>query len=250
VAYTAYGHHPAESGLSRLIGFNGECPDPTTGHYPLGQGTRTFNPVLMRFNSPDELSPFGKGGINAYAYCEGDPINFSDPTGNVRFRPWNFPTSHQSSKITGLDLSSNTGFSANGPVSSPIASIPSAKVPDEQSIFSLIPAEHEPIRSKTRVEKRAKQNDLSLTSIRKRRRLARKFDDLVRNEPSFRSSAKPLLNDYVTAAKSAEIEIKADPKKIHNVGMRLQHKRQITKRNILIELGHEAAVIRGRPPKN
>ncbi|WP_131107369.1 RHS repeat-associated core domain-containing protein [Pseudomonas sp. Sample_10] len=84
VAYTAYGHHPTESGLSRLIGFNGECPDPVTGHYPLGQGTRVFNPVLMRFNSPDVLSPFGKGGINAYMYCEGNPINYFDPTGNIK----------------------------------------------------------------------------------------------------------------------------------------------------------------------
>ena len=84
LAYTAYGHHPAESGLSRLLGFNGECPDVITGHYLLGKGTRAFNPVLMRFNSPDELSPFGKGGVNPYAYCGGDPINFSDPTGNSK----------------------------------------------------------------------------------------------------------------------------------------------------------------------
>ena len=83
LAYTAYGHHPEESGLSRLLGFNGECPEEITGHYLLGQGTRAFNPILMRFNSPDELSPFGEGGINSYAYCEGDPINFRDPTGTV-----------------------------------------------------------------------------------------------------------------------------------------------------------------------
>lgn len=86
LAYTAYGHHPAESGLSHLLGFNGECPDAMTGHYLLGKGTRAFNPVLMRFNSPDELSPFGEGGINCYAYCEGDPINFNDPTGNMRIK--------------------------------------------------------------------------------------------------------------------------------------------------------------------
>ncbi|ORC43846.1 hypothetical protein BZK31_28960, partial [Pseudomonas floridensis] len=35
------------------------------------------------FNSPDSLSPFGKGGLNAYAYCLGDPVNRKDPTGRV-----------------------------------------------------------------------------------------------------------------------------------------------------------------------
>lgn len=37
----------------------------------------------MRFNSPDSLSPFGRGGLNPYAYCLGDPVNFSDPTGRL-----------------------------------------------------------------------------------------------------------------------------------------------------------------------
>jgi len=79
--YTPYGHHSAESGLSSLLGFNGERRDPVTGHYLLGNGHRAFNPILMRFNSPDRLSPFGRGGFNPYAYCLGDPVNFSDPTG-------------------------------------------------------------------------------------------------------------------------------------------------------------------------
>ncbi|WP_137805945.1 RHS repeat-associated core domain-containing protein [Pseudomonas sp. G(2018)] len=79
--YTAYGHRRAESGLGSLLGFNGEAVDRVTGHYLLGNGHRAFNPVLMRFNSPDRLSPFGRGGWNVYAYCQGDPVNFTDPTG-------------------------------------------------------------------------------------------------------------------------------------------------------------------------
>ena len=86
MAYNVYGHRPAESGLSSVLGFNGERADPVTGHYMLGNGYRAFNPVLMRFNSPDSWSPFGKGGINAYGYCGGDAINFSDPTGHVFLR--------------------------------------------------------------------------------------------------------------------------------------------------------------------
>jgi RHS repeat-associated protein len=83
LAYTPYGHRPAENGLLSLLGFNGERPDPVTGHYLLGNGYRAFNPVLMRFNSPDSWSPFGEGGLNAYGYCVGDPVNQSDPTGHI-----------------------------------------------------------------------------------------------------------------------------------------------------------------------
>lgn len=83
-AYAPYGHRAAKSALLGLLGFNGEQPDAVTGHYLLGNGYRSFNPVLMRFNSPDSLSPFGQGGLNAYAYCAGDPVNRSDPTGHVR----------------------------------------------------------------------------------------------------------------------------------------------------------------------
>jgi RHS repeat-associated protein len=79
--YSPYGHRSPESGLLSLLGFNGERRDPLTGHYLLGQGYRAFNPVLMRFNSSDRLSPFGRGGVNGYAYCLGDPVNMVDPRG-------------------------------------------------------------------------------------------------------------------------------------------------------------------------
>lgn len=109
LAYTAYGHHPVESGLSNLLGFNGERPDSVTGHYLLGQGKRAFNPVLMRFNSPDALSPFGDGGINPYVYCGNDPINRYDPSGNIPsiVKPWNWIKTHRPwETLNGLDLSS------------------------------------------------------------------------------------------------------------------------------------------------
>jgi RHS repeat-associated protein len=80
--HSPYGHLSPVSGLISLLGFNGERRDPVTGHYLLGNGYRAFNPVLMRFNSPDKLSPFGKGGLNAYSYCVGDPVNRVDPTGH------------------------------------------------------------------------------------------------------------------------------------------------------------------------
>jgi RHS repeat-associated protein len=83
IAYTPYGHRPPDGGLLSLLGFNGERPDPVTGHYVLGNGYQAFNPVLMRFNSPDSWSPFREGGLNAYGYCLGDPVNREDPTGHI-----------------------------------------------------------------------------------------------------------------------------------------------------------------------
>lgn len=84
--YTPYGDKLVQGGLQSLLGFNGEQPDPVTGCYLLGNGYRAYNPVLMRFHSPDSMSPFDSGGINPYAYCVGDPVNLSDPTGHFSFK--------------------------------------------------------------------------------------------------------------------------------------------------------------------
>lgn len=74
-----------ESGANRpgSLGFGGELLEPGTRYYLFGSGYRAYNPQLMRFNSPDDLSPFGRGGLNAYAYCLGDPVNLVDPDGHV-----------------------------------------------------------------------------------------------------------------------------------------------------------------------
>ncbi len=81
MAYTVYGYSHA-SDPATLVGFNGAYLDAVTGHYPLGAGNRFYSPTLMRFSSPDIFSPFSAGGLNAYAYCEGDPINRVDPSAN------------------------------------------------------------------------------------------------------------------------------------------------------------------------
>lgn len=82
LAYGAFGDRPLSAGAGLLIGFNGERIDPLTGGYPLGNGKRTYNPWLRRCHSSDPMSPFGRGGLNPYAYCLGDPVNRSDPSGN------------------------------------------------------------------------------------------------------------------------------------------------------------------------
>ncbi|WP_433770269.1 RHS repeat-associated core domain-containing protein [Pseudomonas putida] len=88
IGYSPYGYRPAACWLLSLLGFNGELADPLTGHYLLGNGYRAFNPVSLRFNSPDNLSPFGEGGLNSYAYCLGDPINLLDKTGHSALKIW------------------------------------------------------------------------------------------------------------------------------------------------------------------
>ena len=89
LTYSPYGHRQFDTGLTSVLGFNGEQPDPASGHYLLGNGYRAYNPVLMRFNNPDHKSPFREGGLNCYSYCGGDPINYQDPTGNIRWKIFN-----------------------------------------------------------------------------------------------------------------------------------------------------------------
>ncbi|MBC3434706.1 RHS repeat-associated core domain-containing protein [Pseudomonas sp. BW16M2] len=85
VAYTPYGLRPAPEGSS-ITGFTGQLREVERGWYLLGNGHRVFCPSLMRFLSADVLSPFGRGGVNCYAYCLGDPVNKHD-RGGRRPRP-------------------------------------------------------------------------------------------------------------------------------------------------------------------
>ncbi|VVN19710.1 RHS repeat domain-containing protein [Pseudomonas fluorescens] len=85
-AYSPYGHRPAEGGMFSLAGFNGEQLDPVTGLYLLGNGYRAYSPTLMRFLAPDSMSPFDAGGLNAYSYCLGDPVNRVDPTAHISWQ--------------------------------------------------------------------------------------------------------------------------------------------------------------------
>jgi len=91
--YAPYGSTEASSDTGSLLersrpGFNGERIDPLARLYHFGNGRRAYSPELMMFLSPDPLSPFGAGGLNPYAYCSGDPINFRDPSGLAQEPGW------------------------------------------------------------------------------------------------------------------------------------------------------------------
>lgn len=80
-AYDPFGYRADAPGG---IAFNGQLPEGATGHYLLGHGHRGYSPALRRFLKPDALSPFRAGGLNAYAYCQVDPVNATDPTGRYK----------------------------------------------------------------------------------------------------------------------------------------------------------------------
>jgi len=82
IGYSAYGEQSAQQEVATALGFNGQLREARLGWYLLGKGYRAYNTRLMRFHSPDSWSPFGGGGLNAYMYCVGDPVNRVDPTGH------------------------------------------------------------------------------------------------------------------------------------------------------------------------
>ncbi|GAB3629503.1 tRNA(Glu)-specific nuclease WapA [Pandoraea terrae] len=83
IAYAPHGHRLPDAGQSSLA-YNGEPFDIGIKGYLLGNGHhRPYSTTLMCFLAPDSASPFGAGGLNAYAYCAGDPVNYTDPSGHM-----------------------------------------------------------------------------------------------------------------------------------------------------------------------
>ncbi|MQL50349.1 hypothetical protein GEA64_21390 [Photorhabdus khanii] len=91
-AFMPYGVRSSDTNTAdnsvAVTGYNGERLDDTLTQYHLGNGYRAYNPALQRFTCPDSMSPFGDGGVNPYIYCEGDPINLTDPTGHGVVSRW------------------------------------------------------------------------------------------------------------------------------------------------------------------
>ncbi|WP_130904767.1 MULTISPECIES: RHS repeat-associated core domain-containing protein [unclassified Pseudomonas] len=264
-SYTAYGHHPNVSGLSRLFGFNGEYPDDITGHYPLGHGNRFYNPVLMRFNSPDELSPFDDGGINSYAYCENDPINFFDPTGNgklhvlttlfnrsrasVIIRPERGSVITKHSSI--IKAQSQTSSAVSSPISTnsnPILNSLTDQSPTslQQPGLGRTPAHRVPILelpATTRGPRLSAQPSRSTRHIAKLKDIGEKYDALKKKNPDFIATGTPKQSKELSEIKK-NLDQSTTASARANFKNALQRKSNIIKRDNMRELINSTKQVR------
>jgi RHS repeat-associated protein len=108
--YSAFGQPMGSNGSTVLNGkgYINERFDPETGLQYLN--ARYYDPLLVRFISPDWWDPMQEGvGTNRYAYAGNDPINLSDPTGHevtLKDADPNTP-GHQSISIGGSGMASS-----------------------------------------------------------------------------------------------------------------------------------------------
>ena len=95
--YDAWGNHEAEVAAEGYVAlaeinpfrYRGYYYDTETGLYYLQ--TRYYDPEVGRFISRDSIeyaTPETINGLNLYAYCGNNPVNYLDPNGNAEWWQW------------------------------------------------------------------------------------------------------------------------------------------------------------------
>ncbi len=124
--YDAFGNHAVYDGEGNVntdedfIGnlnpfrYKGYYYDADTGLYHLN--AREYDPYYGRFISPDSLKyqdPYAPAGLGLYAYCNGDPVNYADPSGCMpQWAKW----AVVGLAVAGLAVATALTLGATGPV--------------------------------------------------------------------------------------------------------------------------------------
>jgi RHS repeat-associated protein len=82
-AYDPFGQVTARQGDTGSLGFQGDWTDPDTDQ--VNMGARWYDPTSGSFTARDTVDYPGGASVmaNRYTYASGDPMNFTDPDGNL-----------------------------------------------------------------------------------------------------------------------------------------------------------------------
>ena len=84
--YTAYGNTSSTGTFVNSFAYTGAVIDGATGLYYMN--ARYYDPQTGRFISEDSYRGDGEEFWHLYAYCDGDPVNATDPTGHASRSYW------------------------------------------------------------------------------------------------------------------------------------------------------------------
>ncbi|MFB9472057.1 polymorphic toxin-type HINT domain-containing protein [Nonomuraea salmonea] len=84
-AYNPFGEVIASNGTKRRLGYQGAYTDPNTGK--VNMASRWYVPGTGGFASRDDFSidPYPSINLNRYTYAGGNPLAYTDPSGNCPF---------------------------------------------------------------------------------------------------------------------------------------------------------------------
>ena len=78
--YDAFGNTAQSGSFQNSFAYTGAVLDEETGLYYMN--ARYYDPSTGRFVSQDSYRGESEGLWHLYAYCDSDPVNFTDPTGH------------------------------------------------------------------------------------------------------------------------------------------------------------------------